>query len=330
MEPASSSPPSAAEAADPTTPASPTAPVGPAIPAALTTPAGPRWPALLEAYLAEVAKRTDSRRTPAEYRRYLARFFALVGDPARATPAHAHAFAYGPGASDREPSSSTVMVRLAAVRGFYAFARRMRVAVDNPADGVQRPKHREPTPRGLAVAELRRLLAAPRATPTGRRDRAIILTCVLTGLRRSEALGLRAGDLQRRDGRVYYRVRLKGGTERHRELPAPAFAAICAALAAEGRGIDALPPDARLFAVSAHGFYLNLRRYAKWAGLGNVAPHVLRHSAAKLRRTTGSSLEDVSAFLGHRSLATTHVYLQRLEGETDTGWTAVAAALGIS
>ena len=78
------------------------------------------------AWLAQVASRTGSQRTPDEYRRHLARFLAMVGgDTAQATTAHVHAFAYGEGPHGREPSPSTVTVRLAAISSFYDFARRM-------------------------------------------------------------------------------------------------------------------------------------------------------------------------------------------------------------
>jgi site-specific recombinase XerD len=91
----------------------------------------------------------------------------------------------------------------------------------------------------------------------------------------------------------------------------------------------ALPVEAPLFAISSHGFYKNLRTYAERAGLRDVTPHVLRHSAAKLRRDSGASIEAVGSFLGHRSLHTTSRYLARLEGERDSGWQGVAAALGV-
>ena len=60
-----------------------------------------------------------------------------------------------------------------------------------------------------------------------------------------------------------------------------------------------------------------MARYGKKAKLGHIRPHALRHSAAKLRRETGASIEDVGALLGHRSIATTAWYLARLEGEQD-------------
>ncbi len=56
--------------------------------------------------------------------------------------------------------------------------------------------------------------------------------------------------------------------------------------------------------------------------------HILRHSAAKLRRDAGESVEDVSRFLDHSSLAVTTVYLRRLEGQEDRSWRSVAAAIG--
>ncbi len=122
----------------------------------------------------------------------------------------------------------------------------------------------------------------------------------------------------------------RGGIQRHRELPPPALTAILQALAARGATLETLAPEAPLFDVSHQGFYANLRRYAKNAGLAGVTPHVLRHSAAKLRRQSGASIEDVGALLGHRNLFTTARYLARMEGERDTGWQGVAAALGVT
>jgi integrase/recombinase XerD len=296
---------------------------------AAIVPAAQPWQAVAGAYLVEVAQRTGSTRTPQEYGRYIRRFLEGVDDPATVAPGRVHAFAYGPGPSGKLPSASTVSVRLAAIRGFYDFARRMRLIDRNPADDVKRPRNEDPTPRGLSADELRALLAQTPQTPAGARDRALIITAVLTGLRRAEVLALTAGDIERRGGAAYYHVRTKGGHMRYRELPAPAYVAIRAALDAQGTPLDALPDDAPLFAISSHGFYKNLKAYAARAGLKDVTPHVLRHSAAKLRRDTGASIEAVGSFLGHRSLHTTSRYLARLEGEHDPGWKGVADALGM-
>jgi integrase/recombinase XerD len=200
----------------------------------------------------------------------------------------------------------------------------------NPAVQVQRPRVNSTPPRGLTTWEIKRLLRAVPETPAGVRDRAIILFAVFTGRRRSEILALRRGDLVSNGGRMFYTYRGKGGELHRRELPEPVLRAILAALDARGTPFGELQgQEERLFNVSAHGFYLNLRRHLRKAKLPETGVHVLRHSAAKLRRDAGESVEQVSRFLDHSSLAVTTTYLRRLEGEGDAGWPGVARLLDL-
>lgn len=296
---------------------------------------GASWPSLIGAWLAEVERRTGSKRTPQEYGRYLRRFVdeALAGNLAalpETTSGIVHDFAYAPGPSGKQPSASTVTVRLAALRSFFDFLWRRELIDRNPVDRVRRPKASAPLPKGLGADELRGLLDAIPSSDSGRRDRAAILLMVFAGLRRAEAFALRAGDLDREDGRTFYTVKVKGGATRRRELPAPALAAIEAYWSSRGSSLDALEASAPLFPVSAATFYDNLARYAQRAGIDKISPHALRHSAAKLRRQSGATIEDVQTLLGHKSISTTAIYLQRLEGARDDGWHGVASALGVS
>jgi len=273
--------------------------------------------ASVQAFLAELA----SERTRSEYGRILARFWTFAGSLRYATPAHVHTFCYAAGESGRQPSPSTVSVRLAALRAFFDFALRMRLVGVSPAVSVRRPELNRPLPRGLSAQELRRLLDAIPLTEAGRRDRVIILLMVLTGLRRSEAMNLRRQDLERDEtGRTFATVKVKGGRIRRRELPGP--------LALMMHEVGAVAADT-LWEVSAGGFAANLRRYARKAKLTGVSPHTLRHSASQLRRASGASIEDIQALLGHASIATTARYLMRLEPEADTGWQGAAALLGL-
>ena len=82
--------------------------------------------------------------------------------------------------------------------------------------------------------------------------------------------------------------------------------------------------------ISGSTFYARFRRYLMAAGLRPTGLHILRHSAARLRRDAGESVETVSAFLDHSSLAVTTTYLRRLEGVEDHSWERVAAAIGVS
>src|SRR5438093_8824017 len=81
--------------------------------------------------------------------------------------------------------------------------------------------------------------------------------------------------------------------------------------------------------VTSSTFYSRFRRYLRAAGLAPTGIHTLRHSAAKLRRDAGSSIEAVSSFLDHSSLAVTSTYLRRIEGEADATWPDVAFAIGV-
>ena len=147
---------------------------------------------------------------------------------------------------------------------------------------------------------------------------------------------MKASDLTHDDGKVWYAYRGKGGKFGKRELPEPAYVAITSALSAFGRDIATMAADASLWPSSAGDrgvtsgtFYGNLRRYLKAAGLPLAGVHIFRHSAAKLRRDAGESIENVSRFLDHSSLQVTSIYLRRLEGEADGSWGKVAAAIGV-
>ena len=81
--------------------------------------------------------------------------------------------------------------------------------------------------------------------------------------------------------------------------------------------------------VTSATFYNRFRRYQVEAGLRPAGVHVLRHTAAKLRRDVGESVESVSQFLDHSSLGVTTTYLRRLEGQEDQSWAQVAEVIGL-
>src|SRR5688500_11761569 len=86
---------------------------------------------------------------------------------------------------------------------------RMQLVAANPCDRLERPRPRQATARGLSGEQMRRLRAAVPDSPVGLRDRAIILTLVLTGRRRTEVLALRAGDISEESGRAVYAYRVR-------------------------------------------------------------------------------------------------------------------------
>ncbi len=249
----------------------------------------------------------------------LQEFFGRLGkQPHEVNSREIFAWAHGIGISGRQPSAITIGARIACLSSFYRFLIRMELVQSNPCDKLERPKISPSPPRGLLADQVQKLLAVIPDSPVGLRDRAIILTLVLTGRRRAEVLGMKAGDLSIEREQTYYSYRGKGGKKGRRELPQPVLNAIRAAVGAFGKDLAIMPPDESLWpshskngkGLTSGTFYGNLQRYFHKAGITPSGVHIFRHTAAKLRRGVGETVEDVSRFLDHSSLAVTTVYLR--------------------
>jgi len=293
------------------------------------------WDQALYAFLVEKGNRSGSTRTVESYSRMLWPFFDRRA-PDAIRPPDVLAYAYGIGASGRPPSTTTIGARIACLSSFFRFLIRMGLVASNPCDAVERPRAIIAPARGLTAHQVRQLLAIVPDTVDGRRDRAILLTFILTGRRRTEVMSLTAGDIGVEDGVAFYAYRGKGGKRGRRELPVPAFEAIARSLDDVGLTLPTMDPRNSIWhrgssgsRLSSAAFYRRFRQYLQLAELPPTGVHVLRHSAAKLRRDAGESVEAVSAFLDHSSLAVTTTYLRRLEGQGDNAWRDVAVAIGI-
>jgi len=293
------------------------------------------WEEAIYAFLVEKRSRSGSTRTVESYARMLWPFFR-VRTPDQVRSSDVLAYAHGIGLSGRVPTAATVGARIACLSSFYRFTIRMGLLTANPCDALERPRSILSVARGLGADEVRRLLAVVPDTVAGRRDRGLLLTFILTGRRRAEVIGLTAGDISLEGETAFYRYRGKGGKRGRRELPRPAYEALRATLGDAGLSLADMDPSASLWqaaagtrGVTGSTFYARFRRYLRAAGLAPSGLHVLRHAAAKLRRDAGASIEAVSSFLDHSSLAVTSVYLRRLEGESDRTWPDVAVAIGV-
>ena len=291
------------------------------------------WEGCLYAFLAEKQRRSGSNRTPDSYYRTLRHFFGgLHKSPDQVSPQDVFSFAHGIGLSGREPSPVTVGARLSCISSFFKFLIRLDLLKANPCDPVERPKPRPGAPSGLSASQMQQLLQVIPDTVKGRRDLAIVLTLVLTGRRRSEVINLTAGDIAYDESAAFYRYLGKGGLRGRRELPSPALSAIRRSLGDVGKDLSSMHPSESLWQAGAGPQASPALPSTTASGAISAWPaslsgvHVLRHTAAKLRRDVGESVESVSQFLDHSSLAVTTTYLRRLEGQRDTAWHGVATS----
>ena len=208
-----------------------------------------QWDQALYAFLVEKGNRSGSKRTVESYSRMLWRFFADT-TPDRVTPPDVLSYAHGIGQSGKPPSSVTIAARIACLSSYFKFLQRMGLVSSNPCDLVERPQASPSPARGYTAEEVKRLLSVVPDTIRGRRDRAILLVFILTGRRRSEVMGMTAGDIEIEGGTVFYRYRGKGGKQGRRELPRPAWEAIRRTLEDCGKELASMAPEESLHLIS--------------------------------------------------------------------------------
>ena len=179
-----------------------------------------RWDQAIYAFLAEKERRSGSMRTVRAYSGMLYRFFGTLGRPPdKVSATEIFSYAHGIGLSGKKPSSVTINARIACLSSFYRFLIRMSLVNANPCDQLERPRATVAPPRGLTAADIKKLLDVIPGSPVGLRDRAIILTLILTGRRRSEVMNLTAKDLTQEDEAIFYSYRGKGAKHGKRKLP---------------------------------------------------------------------------------------------------------------
>ena len=221
---------------------------------------------------------------------------------------------------ERHNSVRTRNTRLAAVHSLFAYA------------ALRHPEHAALIQRVLAIPakrtdrplvsflthdEVDALLSAPdRDTWVGRRDHALLLVAVQTGLRVTELTSLTCADVDLGTG-AHLRCHGKGRKERI----TPLTTQVCGVLRvwlAERRGdpCDPLFPSRRRGPLSRDGVALLVAKHAGAAtqrcpslGGKTVSPHVLRHTCAMSLLAVGVDISVIALWLGHEGVETTQIYL---------------------
>jgi site-specific recombinase XerD len=223
-------------------------------------------------------------------------------------------------------SASTIKRRLAAVSSFYGYlVARGDVALNPVPRGLptRKSRHRggrgvvplvrgvRRLPRILEPAEVEGLMAALRTE----RDRAIVQAMLLGGLRRCEVLGLRLEDLRLGEWRVFV-AEGKGGHQRLVPVSQTFFVTVARYLeherptdASTDRVFVALKGVTRGGALSAEGLDEMLSNARARAGLEHGTCHELRHTCFTRLRESGMAIEALQVQAGHRSIASTRIYL---------------------
>ena len=209
---------------------------------------------------------------------------------------------------------------VASVRGFYRFLVLDGRLPGSPADDLRAPRSWPALPRFLSIDEVDRLLAQPDAgTPAGVRDRALLELLYATGMRVTELVTLKTGDVSLVGG--FLTCLGKGAKERIVPIGRVATDWVGRYLASarptllKDRESTFLFVNARGgLTLSRVGFWKIIKKYGRLAGLTQeLSPHMLRHSFATHLLERGADLRVIQTLLGHADLSTTQIYTHILE-----------------
>ena len=210
-----------------------------------------------------------------------------------------------------ELSPRTVARKLSAVRSFLRYLHRRGILTTNPAASVKAPRQPHNIPDVLTEEEVFALLSAPLSSdsPFKLRDTAILELLYSSGLRVSELVSLKLGDVDFSSG--YIRVKGKRKKERIVPVGETALQAIRTYL----RSDECSSRKSDYLFINRYGNRLSdrfvrklLERYSILVLDRPVHPHTLRHSFATHLLNNGCDLRHLQEMLGHSRISTTQLY----------------------
>lgn len=215
--------------------------------------------------------------------------------------------------SKRGLSTRTQARFLSSIRGLFKYLVQEQLISNNPMETIEAPRLSRRLPNLLTHKEVMKLIAAPDSKkPRGIRDIAMLHTMYATGLRVSELVELKLGDIDLRSGYI-----IASGKGNKRRLIPIANSACNDVLKyiEQIRRVWASPDEPHLFVTSQkkrmtrQGFWKLIQHYARKAGITKrITPHMLRHSFATHLLQGGADLRAVQMMLGHADISTTQIY----------------------
>ena len=213
-------------------------------------------------------------------------------------------------------AASTVSRNVASMKAFYLYLLKSGKVETDPTEHLKAPMVEKKIPDILSVADINKLLEQPgERTSKGLRDRAMLELLYATGIRVTELISLKVGDINRKMDYIVCRDR-----NRERVIPfgSKAKEALDNYMGAARQDLignkecEMLFPNCSGESMSRQGFWKLLKQYVKQAGIQmEITPHTLRHSFAAHLVDNGADLHVVQEMLGHSDISTTMMYAVR-------------------
>jgi site-specific recombinase XerD len=241
---------------------------------------------------------------------------------------------------EQKLKAATIYNRISLLSSFYRWAMRDSkigsLIISNPVI-LARPKAPKPyqtdASKSLTDEEIEALVDVVRQRAetgdiVGKRDYAILLLYLATGMRRNEVISLRGKDLRITDDGIVLGGRVKGGHYRAREVNDMEVKAAVEDYLRISKRLHALKTDAPVWTrhdrggspgeqLSSHSFVKNLKQYAHEAGIDHIHLHQTRHTFARIVAEETGSITATQDALDHSNIAVTSVYVRRISLKRD-------------
>ena len=212
-------------------------------------------------------------------------------------------------------SPASTKRKMASIKSFFYFlCVKMELVHVNPTLGITTPRIRKKLPEYLTEEESRRLLRAV-AGPHKKRDYCIITLFLNCGLRVSEVVSINIDDYHHDGEDCILKVKGKGEKERQVFLNRSCVEALNDYLAIREEQYAPKPTAKKALFLSQMHNRMSVdavqhlvKEKLKAAGLKEMSPHKLRHTAATLLLKGGVDIRTVQEVLGHESISTTQIY----------------------
>ena len=215
-------------------------------------------------------------------------------------------------------STATLSRNIASFKAFFKYLSNAGIITENPADNLTTERIEHSLPQVLSREEVDLLLQQPHCIDLkGYRDKAMLEVLYATGIRVSELLALKVGDIDFEDGAV---ICCNHKQSRRIPLSQEAIKALKEYTIFIRKQMIRREEDETLFVnvngdpMSRQGFWKIIKFYQEKAGIQkNITPHTLRHSFAAHLVASGADIHSVQKVMGHSDVSTTHLYAQMLE-----------------
>lgn len=208
-------------------------------------------------------------------------------------------------------SAASICRHLSSIRALFRYMLIENAVEKDPSENVQSPRKWDRLPKALTTGDVRDVIDSKLSGKTAMRDSAMIEMLYSSGLRVSELVALRLGDIHFEAG--FVRVLGKGAKERVVPVNSRALEKITKYLQHERQGILKNRKSDYLFitrvgrSMTRQRFWQTLKVIGRRVGI-ELSPHTIRHTFATHLLEGGADLRSLQKMLGHSDISTTQVY----------------------